>query len=39
MSEGMSFTQEIIATIGVLEKYGLSDGSHRSREYQDRKKV
>jgi putative protease len=34
-----ALTQEIIATIGVLEKYGLSDGSHRSREYQDRKKV
>ena len=31
-------TQEIIETIGVLEKYGVSDGTHRDREYKDRKK-
>ena len=31
-------SQEIIQSIGVLEKYGLSDGTHREREYKDRKK-
>ena len=31
-------TSEIIESIGVLEKYGLSDGTHRNREYKDRKK-
>ena len=31
-------TQKIISKIGVLEKYGLSDGSHRDKEYHDRKK-
>ncbi len=30
--------QKLIAAVGVLEKYGLSDGSHRDREYMDRKK-
>lgn len=34
-----NLSQEIISSIGVLEKYGLSDGTHRSREYQDRKKI
>jgi putative protease len=29
---------EIISQIGVLEKYGLSDGGHKDREYTDRKK-
>jgi putative protease len=29
---------EIISQIGVLEKYGLSDGAQRERDYQDRKK-
>jgi putative protease len=38
-NDASKLTQEIIKTIGVLEKYGLSDGSHRAREYQDRKKV
>lgn len=28
-----------IAEIGVLEKYGLSDGGHREKEYVDRKKI
>lgn len=31
-------TKNLINAIGVLEKYGLSDGSHRDREYHDRKK-
>jgi putative protease len=31
--------QQIIQSINVLEKYGLSDGSHKEREYKDRKKV
>ena len=30
---------EIIENIGVLEKYGVSDGAHRDREYKDRKKT
>ncbi len=33
-----SLTKDIISHIGVLEKYGLSDGSQREREYKDRKK-
>lgn len=31
--------QQIIQSINVLEKYGLSDGSQKEREYKDRKKV
>jgi putative protease len=34
-----NLSQEIISSIGVLEKYGVSDGTHRSREYHDRKKI
>lgn len=34
-----SNTKDIITRIGVLEKYGLSDGSQKEREYKDRKKV
>lgn len=30
--------QNELSRLNVLEKYGLSDGSHREREYQDRKK-
>lgn len=33
-----AFYNEIIEGINVLEKYGLSDGSHKEREYKDRKK-
>lgn len=31
-------TVDIISAIGVLEKYGLSDGTHREKDYKDRKK-
>lgn len=37
-NKSLNQTEEIIASIGVLEKYGLSSGDHRSREYKDRKK-
>ncbi|MBY0414625.1 MAG: DUF3656 domain-containing protein, partial [Bdellovibrionales bacterium] len=37
-NQSRTLTQEIIKSIGVLEKYGLSDGTHREREYKDRKK-
>ena len=38
-SNNPKLSQDIIEAIGVLEKYGLSDGAHREREYKDRKKV
>lgn len=38
VNDDKNLGQEIIAKIGVLEKYGLSDGSQRERAYQDRKK-
>ena len=37
-NQNAELTKEIIGHIGVLEKYGLSDGSHREAEYKDRKK-
>ncbi|WP_208107799.1 U32 family peptidase [Bacteriovorax stolpii] len=37
-NQNVELTKEIIGHIGVLEKYGLSDGSHREAEYKDRKK-
>lgn len=37
-NQNAELTKEIIGHIGVLEKYGLSDGTHRDREYKDRKK-
>ena len=37
-NQNVELTKEIISHIGVLEKYGLSDGTHRDREYKDRKK-
>lgn len=37
-NKDLALTNDLIAQIGVKEKYGLSDGSHREREYQDRKK-
>jgi putative protease len=37
-NQNIELTKEIISHIGVLEKYGLSDGSHREREFKDRKK-
>lgn len=38
INEDKDLSMDIIAKIGVLEKYGLSDGSQRERVYQDRKK-
>lgn len=38
-SNNPKLSEDIIKTIGVLEKYGLSDGAHREREYKDRKKT
>jgi putative protease len=37
-SEDVGHYNKIIESINVLEKYGLSDGSHKEREYKDRKK-
>ncbi len=37
-NNSLSKSSEIIERIGVLEKYGVSDGAHRDREYRDRKK-
>ncbi len=37
-NQNESLTGDIISHIGVLEKYGLSDGAQREREYKDRKK-
>ena len=37
-NKSQTLMPEIIESIGVLEKYGLSDGKHRDREYKDRKK-
>jgi hypothetical protein len=38
-NQNESLTGDIISHIGVLEKYGLSDGAQREREYKDRKKT
>lgn len=38
LSDNLQEIESIIAGIGVEEKYGLSDGSHKEREYKDRKK-
>ncbi|MBC7427046.1 MAG: U32 family peptidase [Bacteriovorax sp.] len=37
-NQNIELTNELISHIGVLEKYGLSDGSHREKEFKDRKK-
>lgn len=39
LSESLSEIEAIINRLGVDEKYGLSDGAQKEREYKDRKKT
>jgi putative protease len=38
LSNDKTTIEKIISQLGVDEKYGLSDGAHKEREYKDRKK-